>query len=476
MLAGFATSGLLSLLGVSTTPPASAAIPAATLTQGQSLASGQSLVSPDGRLSFIMQGDGNLVLYGPSGPLWSSRSQGPGASAVLQGDGNLVVYAGGVPRFASRTRGSDQLTVQSDGNVVIYGPSGPLWATNTVLAPPVTHATSGSDHLDANQILSSGQNLRSAGGQFALVVQSDGNVVLYDGGVSLFASGTSVPGDFLIMQYDGNLVVYGPNGPLWATRTSGVGAHAVLQDDGNFVVYHGTTATFATGTGQRLPGCPGISTVVYGVNPNNMVDDGGGGQLITIVDPGPKSLAGTLTAWTKSSGCWIPTSFAGQPAQPYRVETGYGGLIPIAQRQSGDGATPIGVFGFGPTMYGLSPTSPTSSYEYHQLVCGDWWDEQPGSPTYDSFQHVPCGVQPAFGNDSEALWTETVAYQHFAVLLMPPGPQVASGIFLHDDTTSGVTAGCVALPPAELDAVLGWMNKASNPHIVIGTASGISGL
>ena len=33
--------------------------------------------------------------------------------------------------------------------------------------------------------------------------------------------------------------------------------------------------------------------------------------------------------------------------------------------------------------------------------------------------------------------------------------------------TIGYTEGCIALPNAELDAVLGWLNPADNLHILI---------
>ena len=214
--------------------------------------------------------------------------------------------------------------------------------------------------------------------------------------------------------------------------------------------------------------CPAYSAATYGIDPNNVANSGGGTQLVTVVDPTSRSLAGTLVAWAKwANGCWSPVSFAGQPAQPYRAETGYGGMLPISHRVSGDGATPTGLFPFGTTVYGNSTLSPTTRYPYHHLVCGDWWDEQPGSPTYDAFQHVACGTTPPYGGDSEALWTETQPYQHFIDIMMPNPPDNGAGIFLHDDTTDGDTAGCVALPNAELDAVLGWLNPADSPHVLI---------
>jgi hypothetical protein len=42
----------------------------------------------------VMQGDGDLVLLGPAGVVWNTRTAGnPGARLVLQDDGNAVVYA-----------------------------------------------------------------------------------------------------------------------------------------------------------------------------------------------------------------------------------------------------------------------------------------------------------------------------------------------------------------------------------------------
>ncbi len=117
--------------------PASAA---STLGTNQTLQSGQSLWSIDGRFRLVMQTDGNLVEYGPSGVVWNSRTAGyGGAVAIMQGDGNLVVYApGGRPVWASGTdgRGTSTVIVQNDGNTVIYGPSGATWSVYTGIIAP----------------------------------------------------------------------------------------------------------------------------------------------------------------------------------------------------------------------------------------------------------------------------------------------------------------------------------------------------
>jgi hypothetical protein len=106
----------------------------AKLMPDESLGAGQSLVSCDGDATFVMQGDGNLVLYSPSGAKWSSGTSGtPANVAVMQGDGNFVVYGGSTPYWSSGTTGYPGafLAVQDDGNVVIYHGGTAIWSTNT---------------------------------------------------------------------------------------------------------------------------------------------------------------------------------------------------------------------------------------------------------------------------------------------------------------------------------------------------------
>jgi GH25 family lysozyme M1 (1,4-beta-N-acetylmuramidase) len=102
---------------------------------GHGLGPGEGVKSCDGRFNFVMQGDGNLVLYQGTSPLWASNTVGKGGrTAVMQADGNFVVYAlGNAPRWASNTNGNPgaSLVVQNDGNVVIYDSGKPIWASNT---------------------------------------------------------------------------------------------------------------------------------------------------------------------------------------------------------------------------------------------------------------------------------------------------------------------------------------------------------
>ena len=228
-----------------------------TMIAGQMLYPGQSIKSPGGKYNFIMQTDGNLVLYQPDGvPSWASGTNGKHvAVCAMQGDGNLVLYEAG-PRadWASNTNGNpgSRLVVQDDGNVVIYRTNNTAaWATNTVI--PVGPTAAGGT-ITAGQMLYPGQSIQSASGRFQFIMQTDGNLVLYEqpGGVPLWASGTNGrPVAVCAMQGDGNLVLYeaGPRAD-WASNTNGnPGSRLVVQDDGNAVIYRANnTAAWATNT------------------------------------------------------------------------------------------------------------------------------------------------------------------------------------------------------------------------------------
>jgi L,D-peptidoglycan transpeptidase YkuD (ErfK/YbiS/YcfS/YnhG family) len=225
--------------------------------------------------------------------------------------------------------------------------------------------------------------------------------------------------------------------------------------------------------GSTTTRSPVAASPVAGSCPGNLAGTlawhGSATQLITVDAPIGSSTTATLTAWAYRGGCW--RSVLG----PWSASVGSSGVSD--HKQEGDGATPSGAYAIGPVMYGIDP-NPGVAYRYHQLVCGDWWDEDPGSSTYNTFQHVACGTTPPFGGASEALWTVSPAYDLFAVVQYNSGPVepgAGSAIFLHVDTGSP-TAGCVSLPAGDLEALLEWLQPGADPLIVIGTAAEIPGL
>jgi len=228
-----------------------------TMHPGQVLNPGQHLTSAGGRYTFVYQGDGNLVLYDGTAPLWASGTNGKGVGVcIMQTDGNMVIYTrGGHVLWASGTNGSlnSRFIIQADGNGVIYRPDGhAVWATNTWLP---TGPTAQGDTMHPGQVLNPNQHVTSGDRRFTFIYQGDGNLVLYKGNAPLWATGTNGKGvGVCIMQTDGNLVIYTRGGhALWASGTNGsINSHFIMQNDGNGVIYRPDNhAVWATNTNGR---------------------------------------------------------------------------------------------------------------------------------------------------------------------------------------------------------------------------------
>ena len=191
-------------------------------------------------------------------------------------------------------------------------------------------------------------------------------------------------------------------------------------------------------------------------------------QLITVEARMARTTYADVRTWRRVGGCWVAA------AGPYSARLGKNGLS--ANRREGDGTTPTGTYRIGPTMYGNEP-DPGVRFGYRRLRCGDWWDEDPSSPTYNSFQHVVCGTSPPFAGDSEGMWQQPRPYPYLAVIeynMRPVVPGKGSGIFLHAQT-GGPTIGCISLRRDQLRAVLRWLRPDAAPVIAIGTRTQLRG-
>jgi L,D-peptidoglycan transpeptidase YkuD (ErfK/YbiS/YcfS/YnhG family) len=193
----------------------------------------------------------------------------------------------------------------------------------------------------------------------------------------------------------------------------------------------------------------------------------GARQLITVEAARYKTTGATMRLWERWRNCWVAVD------GPFAARIGRNGLAD--RRREGDGTTPTGVYTIGRIMYG-NAANPGVRYRYRWLVCGDWWNEDPRSPTYNTFQHVRCGSRPPFRTTTLGLWQEKRAYHHFAVIeynMRPVVPGRGSGIFLHAKTGNS-TNGCVSLDLPRLIAVLRWLDPAKKPRIAIGTKASLS--
>ncbi|WP_336763316.1 hypothetical protein [Paenibacillus sp. USHLN196] len=170
------------------------------LTIGQSMAKGDYLTSQDGRFSAIWQNDGNFVIYQNGSSLWSSGTSNSGAVAFkFESVGKPVIYSYGgsykdvyqygyrygfnpaTGKFEYYTGwGYDKVWVIDTS--ILQG----VWSANTASWIPGHHGSS----LPAN---TTGDTL---------VMQSDGNLVLYN----TTLTNSNYPNSWI---------------PVWASNTGG---------------------------------------------------------------------------------------------------------------------------------------------------------------------------------------------------------------------------------------------------------------
>jgi hypothetical protein len=111
--------------------------------------------------------------------------------------------------------------------------------TASTAAVSATSATAVSSLLRSGQYLKPGQYRRSPNGIYTLIMQTDGNAVLYKGRTALWGSMTNRKASTLIMRRDGNLVVVSGRTAVWASNTGGsTGAYLAVQNDANLVIYN----------------------------------------------------------------------------------------------------------------------------------------------------------------------------------------------------------------------------------------------
>ncbi|OCX19501.1 putidacin L1 family lectin-like bacteriocin [Pseudomonas graminis] len=226
------------------------------LPPNQAMTIGQYLVSPNGRYRLVLQPDSNLVLWDGDTALWAGNDDQPYSENAahakikitrfyVQGGGYLedslrqrlwVMDTGGVGDKSVIYR--SHLVVQDDANIVILDVRA-VFSSNTkaTLLPNAA----GVNIIPPGTYLEVGRQYPA--GEFFLVFQADGNLVVYTkaGAVVWHTNTYGKDAKAAVMQTDGNFVIYSSTGvPLWSSQTGGFpGAYAQLQSNGAFVICTG---------------------------------------------------------------------------------------------------------------------------------------------------------------------------------------------------------------------------------------------
>lgn len=196
--------------------------------------------------------------------------------------------------------------------------------------------------------------------------------------------------------------------------------------------------------GQRLP--LGYST-------------GNATRVITVVAGSSSSTTATLQAWNRTGSGWSKWG----PAI-----TAWVGADGIGRSSEYRSTTPAGshtltqAFGYY--------SNPGTGLPYFKTTWADWWISTAGSQ-YNTHQRCSsCGYR----SPDEHLVTETPYYNYAVVIDTPSGASAypgGSAFFLHvHPSGTGPTAGCVAIPQANLVTIMRWLAPWAHPRILIGVA------
>lgn len=152
----------------------------------------------------------------------------------------------------SLIKGNNRIRIQAN-----TGAGGPNLDSLDVEANAAAAANVSGDNLLVDQELTTNQRITSNNGKNYLVLQGDGNLVVYASGTAVWATGTNGKGAVrLRLQGDGNLVLRNAAGSaLWSSGTNGTGgARLTMQDDGNLVLRNASGASvWSTKTAQTTP-------------------------------------------------------------------------------------------------------------------------------------------------------------------------------------------------------------------------------
>lgn len=209
-------------------------------------------------------------------------------------------------------------------------------------------------------------------------------------------------------------------------------------------------------------------------HPSRLTSLGEAQQVVVVTSGSWSSSRARLRAYERTAaGSWRLR------LGPVAARLGRNGFSPAGRRRQGSATTPAGTFAL-PWAFGTLP-DPGTRLPYRVVDGNDWWPYDPRDPgTYNVWQ-----ARRAPSAAWRTSWAEDLSsygrqYRHAAVIdyNLPTAGAAADtrrggGIFLHV-RRPGATTGCVAIPQADMESVLRWLDPARAPVIVMAPLSAIT--
>jgi L,D-peptidoglycan transpeptidase YkuD (ErfK/YbiS/YcfS/YnhG family) len=184
-------------------------------------------------------------------------------------------------------------------------------------------------------------------------------------------------------------------------------------------------------------------------------------QLIFATNTDSSSFHVTIDAVERNNGIWhlVFLTFTGS--------IGEKGFAPMDKKREGDGKSPSGIFPLG-AAFGYDPWVVTKM-PYKQATDDDFWVDDVNSEDYNKWVK---------GKPKAASWEKMKRnddqYKYGVVIEYNMDPIVkgdGSAIFLHVWNSGKPTAGCVSMSEEMVLKILGWLDPAKKPLIIMGTES-----
>ena len=201
-------------------------------------------------------------------------------------------------------------------------------------------------------------------------------------------------------------------------------------------------------------------------------------QLVLVTSADWSATQGELRRFERQGDTWAQQGDA-QPVTLGRNGSGWGiGLNPQRGdgpvKHEGDGKAPAGVFAIG-TAFGYASKAATG-LPYQAMTTNDWCIDVPASNYYNKIIDRSLVKAPFLDQSSEPMRRDLHAEgdqryrEGFVIQHNVDGAarQGGSCIFAHLWKAPGEsTAGCTAMAPASMDALLAWLDARKKPVFVL---------
>lgn len=208
------------------------------------------------------------------------------------------------------------------------------------------------------------------------------------------------------------------------------------------------------------------------------------GQMIVVTTGGWDATQGRLQAYARTTQGWQPHGAAFDVALGRNGSAWGVGVLPAPNgsgpqqagepvKQEGDGRSPAGIFNIG-TAFGYAPKI-ASALPYQPMLESSYCMDVPDSKYYNRIVDAEVVGADGVEGSTEPMRLDLhnkgdVRYREGFVIEHNPTaePRRGSCIFAHLWRTPGeATAGCTAMQPEHMQALLAWLDPAQRPVFVL---------